>query len=235
MHEASAIYEPMLSAGWIGDIPPDRDLVHDAGAPVPGHWTDVVVRRRLQCGIELTVQRRGFAIYVDWVPGMVRPPGTPGILTYAELSMTAKPALIQRLRVINSHLTLIHAASMSCDDTSPPVMRVNYRDLYAFDYPDEGGPGYWYRYMVGTLGDVVTRIERRRIGNTPIATFDLSCDWLDTVIRMDALIEFDLLNQTQVAAASHDYALAVIAGWTICEIGLRRLSQSVLGRRKGKG
>jgi hypothetical protein len=155
------------------------------------------------------------------------------MLTVGELSEAAKPALIARLRLANSLLTLLHAASMAKSNESPRVARVHDRDLYRFDYPDESDEGYWYHPLGGVLPEVVTAAEHHRSGVIPTSTVDLALDWLDKVVSEDALVPFDLLNQTQAALVTHDYGLSVVAGWTVCELrararartnGLRRLS-----------
>jgi hypothetical protein len=231
MNEASGVYEPMLPAGWIGERPADHELARQPGAAIPARWRDVVLTRRLGCGVEVRVELRGFAVYdfANWPPGVARPPATGRIRTFADVSNAAKPALVQRLRLINSHLTLLHAAAMSCHDVSPSVMRVHERDLYRFDYPDDGGDGYWYRPYGELLPTDVTFGDRARFGTMPTATFELSLDWLDAVVATGTLIEFDLLNQTQAGLATHDYALAVVAGWTVCELRARALGAGVPG------
>jgi hypothetical protein len=112
---------------------------------------------------------------------------------------------------------------------SPLVMRVHAFDLYQFDY-DDGGEGHWYHQLGGLMPATVTLADRYRIGVMPIPTFELSLDWLQMVVANDALIEFDLLNQTQAALVTHDYALAVVAGWTICELRLRALAPQLSTR-----
>jgi hypothetical protein len=230
MDEASAIYEPMRPMGWIGQEPTDHELAWKPGVPIPRGWCEVVVSRRLSCGVQITVERRGFANYdfAGWPLGVAHPPDTP-VRTLGQVSQAAKPALIWRLRTMNSHLTLLHAAAMSRHDESPSVARVHATDLYRFDYPNEGGVGIWYRPLEDELPTAVTVADRARFGVMPIETFDLSLDWLDAVVANDALIEFDLLNQTQAALATHDYALAVVAGWTVCELRVRALGSGVHG------
>jgi hypothetical protein len=151
-----------------------------------------------------------------------------------EASESAKPVLISRLRLINSHLTLLHAAARFEQKDSPPVTRVHYADLYHEDYPDEGGPVVWIRPMEGFLPTIVTMADQRRIGVVKAKTFDTSLDWLEVVIARDMLIEFDLLNQTLSALATHDHALAVAAGWTICELRVRAMALEKLGGFKAK-
>ncbi len=146
--------------------------------------------------------------------------GLPPIFTVEELSEAAKPALIVRLRLVNSLLTLLHAAAMAESNESPRVVRVHERDLYRFDYPDEGG-GYWYQPLGGALPEVVTAVDCHRSGVISTSTVDLALDWLDMVVSAGALVLFDLLNQTQAALVTHDYALSVIAGWTVCELQAR--------------
>jgi hypothetical protein len=130
---------------------------------------------------------------------------------------------------MNSHLTLLHAAAMSRHNESPPVTRVHPTDLYRYDYPDDGGDGYWYRPLEDVLPITVTVADRARFSVIPTVTYSASLDALDTVVASGALIEFDLLNQTQTAAATHDYALAVVAGWTICELRVRALGTHIPG------
>lgn len=146
--------------------------------------------------------------------------------TVGALSEAAKPALIARLRLANSLLTLLHAASMARANESPRVVRVHERDLYRFDYPDESDEGYWYHPLGGVLPEAVTAADHHRSGVIPTSTVDLALDWLDMVVSDDALVPFDLLNQTQAALVTHDYGLAVVAGWTVCELQVRDQARS---------
>jgi hypothetical protein len=227
MDESSAVYEPMLAIGWVGQRPVDHKLAWQLGTPVPAAWREVVVQRRLGCGVDVAIERRGFTILdcARWPPG-VASRDLPPISTVRELSEAAKPALIARLRLVNSLLTLLHAASMAKSNESPRVVRAHERDLYRFDYPDEGGEGYWYHPLGGVLPEVVTAADRHRSGLISTSTVDLALDWLDTVVSADALVLFDLLNQTQAALVTHDYALSVIAGWTVCELQARALART---------
>lgn len=224
----------MLPMGWIGGEPLDRTLMYHVGTPVPVDWTDTVAARTLTSGIGFSVERRGFAIYnfEQWPPGVSSPVSRPGcsprrLATLGESSEGAKRAVIQRLRVMNAHLTLLHGAEMHLHREAPEVQRVLERDLYRFDYPDpeDGGEGYWYRPTGEHLPDHITGYDSKRVGTVHLDALDLSLNWLDAVITTDSLLEFDLLNQTQFAAGGHDYALAVTAGWTICELELQALAR----------
>lgn len=234
MEHASAIYEPMIPMGWIGDEPADRQVGWAPGSVVPADWCDIVISRRLTCGLVISAQRRGFTVYdfAQWPPGVPSPAaGTARrrLRTVAERSEHAKPALIQRLRIVNTSLTLLHAAAMFRAQESPTVVRVNERDLFRFDYHEEGGGGYWFQPFGNGLPAEVTVNDRNRFGVLPTGTVDLALEWLDVVVASDALIEFDLLNQTQAAVSTHDYALAVVAGWTICELRTRALAAGLPG------
>jgi hypothetical protein len=103
------------------------------------------------------------------------------------------------------------------------VTRVSVFDLYRYDYPDESNDGRWYGWYGAALPDTVTIADNLRAGVMPATTFNLSLEWLQTVVAKNALIEFDLLNQAQVALSTHDYALTVVAGWTICELRMHSL------------
>jgi hypothetical protein len=222
MSESSAIYEPMLPIGWVGERPADHELAWQDGTPVPAAWREVVVQRQLGCRVVVAMERRGLTILdcSKWPPGLANH-GLPRIFRVDQLSEAAKPALIARLRLANSLLTLLHAASMAKSNESPLVARVHDRDLYRFDYPDESDEGYWYHPLGGGLPEVVTAADHHRIGVIPVSTVDLALDWLDMVVSADALVRFDLLNQTQAALVTHDYGLAVVAGWTVCELQVR--------------
>lgn len=211
--------------GWIGQRPSDHMLVGQLGSPIPSKWREVVVSRTLACGIEVAVERRGLAVYVfdGWPPGAVETKLTSGLRTTGMISEAAKPAVIWRLRVMNSHLTLLHASSMFLDSQSLPVTRIQAADLYGYVHPDEGTNSLWYRGIGAALPSSVTSADRHRIATVPIATFEMSLDWLERVIASNALIQFDLLNQAQAALGTHDYALAVVVGWTVCELRLRAL------------
>jgi hypothetical protein len=228
--ESSAIYEPLRAMGWIGLAPADRELAWKPGTAIPGDWYDVVIRHPLACGIQITVERRGFAVYdfAGWLPGVAHPHGVP-IRKFGQMSEAAKPALVSRLRVINSHLALLHSAAMFRHNESPFVTRVHSTDLYRFDYPDVGGEGFWYRPLEDVLPNMVTVADRARFGVMPTETFELSLKWLDAVVGSGSLVEFDLLNAAQSATATHDYALAVVAGWTVCELRVRALGSRTPG------
>lgn len=234
LKESSAIYEPMLAIGWIGSRPADAALVVRLGAPIPTEWQRRVVHRSLRSGIVVSAQQRGLTVYdfSGWAPGLATVPGTGSFRTVEAVSEAAKPALVQRLRVINAHLSLLHAVAMFRHNESPTVVRAHERDLYRFDYPDDDGAGSWFLPLGGALPTTVTRVERQRFGHLSVAAFEESADWLDLVIAADTLIEFDLLNQAQAAAATHDYALAVVAGWTVCELRLRALTPPRLKQQK---
>jgi hypothetical protein len=227
--DASAIYESMFFMGWIGQRPEDFELIFRPGMLVPDGWCENIASRVLACGIKVTAEVRGLTVYdfAEWPRGVAQP--SPGLRTIGQVSQAAKPALIWRLRVLNSHQTLLHAAEMFQRNESPIVTRIHAFDLYRFDY-DEAGDGAWYRPLGGRLPAAVTMADQFRQSHiVPITTFDLSLDWLQAVVANNALIEFDLLNQTQVALVTHDYALAVVAGWTICELRLRALGSQLAG------
>jgi hypothetical protein len=228
MYQASAIYESTFPMGWIGARPADYDLVSELGEKIPNGWREVVIDRNLACGIKITAEVRGLTAYdfSGWRQGVAEPvPDQRHIITIGQVMEASKPAMIWRLRVINSHQTLLHAAAMFHRNESPLVTRVNAFDLYSFEYPDDCGGGTWYGPLGEMLPSAITLADRRRIGVMPITTFELSLDWLQAVVERGALIEVDLLNQAQAALATHDYALAVVAGWTICELRISRLSQ----------
>ena len=227
MSESSAIYEPMLTIGWVGQRPADHQLAWQDGTPIPAAWREVVVQRQLGCGVVVAMECQGFTILdcSKWPPGVAHH-GLRAMFTVGALSEAAKPALIARLRLANSLLTLLHAASMARANQSPRVVRVHERDLYRFDYPDESDEGYWYHPLGGVLPEVVTAADHHRSGVISTSTVDLALDWLDMVVSADALVPFDLLNQTQAALVTHDYGLAVVAGWTVCELQVRALART---------
>jgi len=233
MEQTSAIYEPMIPMGWIGSEPVGRYIGWELGRELPPDWCDVVVSRRLDCGIAVTTQRRGLTVYdfTEWTPGVPQFLRRPGRLfpTFGESSEAAKPALVQRLRVINTHLTLLHAATLVLDGQSPIVIRVNERDLLRLEYPDDGGDAYWFLPLGGGLPTAVTVNDSRRHLILSITACDRALEWLDAVVAADALIVFDLLNQTQAAVSTHDYALAVVAAWTICELRTRAAAAGLPG------
>jgi hypothetical protein len=238
--EASAIYEPMLPVGWIGEQPTDHRLASLPGTAIPSHWYDHIIDRSLSCGIKVRAERRGFTVYdfASWAPGVVRVRARSSgrrFRTFGDLSEASKPALIQRLRVMNAHLTLLHAAAMAQHSESPTVVRVHERDLYRFDYPEGNGDGFWYRPLGDSAPTTVSPGDRARFGIMPIETYDLSLAWLDHVIATNQLISFDLLNQTQAALGTHDYAQAVVAAWTICELQVRQRASDLPEVRERTG
>lgn len=61
-----------------------------------------------------------------------------------DVSTASKPALVQRLRVMNTHLTLLHAAGMTEANESPHVVRIGERDLFRADV-DDACNDVWYQ------------------------------------------------------------------------------------------
>jgi len=241
---ASAIHEPMIPMGWIGGDPTDREVAWRPGAAVPADWHDITVDHQLACGIRVTAQRRGFTVYDfdGWAPGhpvSVRKKttasgsnrGRPSFRTVGDISEASKPALVRRLRVINTHLTLLHAVRMSSASESPTVARVGERDLFRHDINDDG-EDVWYQPLGPGIADVVTPMDRHRYGAMPNVDFISALDLLDQVVAAAGLVEFDLLNQTQTAVTTHDYPLAVVAGWTVCELRTRALANGLPGIRR---
>jgi hypothetical protein len=210
-----AIYEAMFPIGWIGKMPSSVRTIM-LNDPIPDDWKDVVVARQLTCGINIEAQRRGFVIYdfSAWPPGIVRPSRAP--IRLGDVSDDAKKALIQRLRLINSHLMLLHAASMHDGHGSPVVLRVERRDLYHQDADDEGN-SFWFG-LTGPIASSWTRVESNRCNDSlPTSTFELALGWLDAIVKLEAINEFDLLSQAFTAVWNHDYPLALITSWSICE------------------
>lgn len=60
-----------------------------------------------------------------------------------DFSTASKPALVQRLRVMNTHPTLLHAAGMTEANESPQV-RIGERDLFRADVEDACND-VWYQ------------------------------------------------------------------------------------------
>jgi hypothetical protein len=77
----------MLTIGWVGQRPVDYQLAWQVGTPVPAAWREVVVKRRLGCGVVVAMERRGFTILdcARWPPG-VASYGVPAMFTVDELS-----------------------------------------------------------------------------------------------------------------------------------------------------
>ena len=225
MHEASGIYEPMLTHGWIGPRPDDYRLALKVGNPVPKAWCNEIVNEDLNFGVRVTAQRRGFVVYdfADWQPGVAN--SKRGIRTLSEASADSAPALIHRLRVLNAHQILFHAATLFTTGETLPATRIASRDLYKWDLYD-GEEEYWYS-SAGALLDTIVPADRLRTDSVPIAAFKLSLEWLDLAARADSLIEFDLLSQAHVAVSTHDRASAVVAAWTICELSLNHLNNDL--------
>jgi len=230
--DTSAHYGPLLPMGWIGRQPTKPEAVFDVGAPIPDDWMDVLVNRTLAFGVIVSTERRGLSMFDfgDWAPGVSRPVRAGGssrrLATMAETSEGAKRAVVHRLRLMNAHLCLVYAALMHLENESPRVERIHDSNLYRFDYPDDPSlGGFWYHSTGQRLPDHITASDTRRIGTCPLPAFELSLSWLEDVVKADTLVEFDLLNQTHAAVLTHDYGLAVTAGWTVCELRIRALAR----------
>ncbi|GAA4474330.1 hypothetical protein [Phytohabitans houttuyneae] len=219
------IYEQVLPMGWIGDRPADYGVAGQVGANTPSLWQRVVVDRKLVCGVNVTMQQRGFTVYNvrGWPPGMPNYGGgwyrTVGQAAAAEL-----PALVQRLRLVNAHIALLHCAAMHHDNQSPPVLRVRSSDLYRYEPSEDGTDGWWVgqgRSEPSLIGPA----DGMRINDAlPLAVAEAALDWLDVVVARDALVDFARLNQGQDALGTQDFSTALDALWQICESRLHKLA-----------
>lgn len=225
MTDEFAIYEQVLPMGWFGDRPNDYRLVWQIGAPIPDSWRRIVVDRKLACGVSVTIERRGFTVYNarHWPDGM--PSYDPGWYHTAGRPAEAElPALVQRLRLVNAHLSLLHCAAMFHDNESPLVLRVRASDLYRYEHSDDGVDGVWYAQGQPQPAHIGAEEGRRMNAALGVAVVETSLNWLDTVVAKDALVDFDRLNQAQDALGTHDFSTALGALWQICESRLRRLA-----------
>jgi hypothetical protein len=220
-----AIYEQMLPMGWIGDRPDDFRLAGQIGTAIPDSWQSTVVNRKLACGVTVTMERRGFTVYNvrDWPAGM--PSYEPGWYRTVEHAAKAElPALVHRLRLVNTHLSLLHCAAMFHDSVSPPVLRVRASDLYRYEPSEDGTGGVWF-VQGQPQPAVIGAAEGARMHDAlGIAAVETSLDWLDAVVENDALVDFDRLNQAQDALGTHDFSTALGALWQICESRLHKLA-----------
>jgi hypothetical protein len=211
--------------GWIGERPDDHRLVREVGAPIPAPWQDVVVDRKLQCGVRVTMERCGFVEYdvQDWAPGLSKKPA--GQL--GETSAAALPTLVQRLRLVNAHLALLHCAvAMHHENESVPVIRVRKDDLYSYGGIDDSPDFAWFGPN-GPRREYVTPVERERAADwLTLAMVDTSLDRLDAVVANDALFDLDQLNLGLDALGTHDFNTALGAFWYICESRLRKLASA---------
>ncbi|GAB3852688.1 hypothetical protein ACFPIJ_64235 [Dactylosporangium cerinum] len=219
------VYEQVLPMGWIGERPEDHRLVRQVGAPIPAAWRDVVVDRKLQCGVRVTMERCGFIEYdvEDWAPGLSNKP--TGYLR--ETSAAALPALVQRLRLVNAHLALLHCAvAMHHENESVPVRRVRKDDLYTFAGIEDSPDFAWFG-SDGPRQESVTPAERERAAEwLTLEMAETSLDWLDAVVAAGALFDLDQLSLGLDALGTHDFNTALGAFWYICESRLRKLASA---------
>ncbi|MEU8158769.1 hypothetical protein [Micromonospora parva] len=220
-----AIYEQMLPMGWFGDRPDDHRLARQIGATMPDSWQHIVVDRQLGCGVTVTMERRGFTVYNvrGWPAGM--PSYAPGWYRTAGRAAEAElPALVQRLRLVNTHMSLLHCAAMFHDNESPSVLRVRASDLYRYERSDDGVGGMWFgrgQAQRPVIGPAEAIRDNSPLG---LAAVETSLDWLDAVVANDALVDFDRLNQGQDALGTHDFSTALGVLWQICESRLHKLA-----------
>lgn len=226
----------MVAMGFLGGRPSEEaEWVVVAGSPVPASWQEEVVSRSVHAGVSVTANRRGFVCFdfEGWRPGRV---GAGGARTMREWSEVARPVLIQRLRLMNAHLTLVHAAAAHRSGENAPVRRVRESDVYTPEMTDEG-ERYWLCPRLGPYPEREVQeweVRTRQGFELPKSTLETALDWLDVaLVNGDLLIPLDLMNQAQVAATGHDYALAVVAGWTVCELQIRAFARSVGSSAKG--
>ncbi|MGC5021406.1 hypothetical protein [Micromonospora sp. DT47] len=225
MTDEFAIYEQVLPMGWIGDRPDDHRLARQIGTAMPDSWQQVVVDRKLRCGVTVTIERRGFTVYNvrGWPTGM--PNYDPGWYRTAGRAAEAElPALVQRLRLVNAHLSLLHCAAMFHDNESPSVLRVRASDLYRYERSDDGVDGRWFVRGQAQRPVIGPSEGTRDNASLGLAVAETSLDWLDAVVANDALVDFDRLNQAQDALGTHDFSTALGALWQICESRLHKLA-----------
>lgn len=204
--------------GWLGGPPDDWNMqrtVESLGSRIPESWKEVVVDRQLKYGPRFTAERWGLMRYdfSQWPPGVTEPDESQSPNFNQAVETT-----LRRLKLMNVHLLLLHAAYLELMNTGTRTQRVSHTDLIHFHGDGSSGPGLLQQPMLVGILDAA----RTDLAAVETEVLDVSTDWLDQLLKADpdasdSLDKLDLLHHGLAMFQSHDYAQALVAGWTLCE------------------
>lgn len=226
--EVRGYYSPYSPQHWIGDLPESFET-RRYGQQVPPDWQDRVVDKHLDVGIRVVAERWGLVVFdfTEWaLADDHRDEDGDGSENFD--MRVARAAT--HIKVMNAHLTLIHSVSIELHRVGLAGVRLSPRDVIAMDdvTPHSmSGPG------LTRIPETIGIEEMVRGQAIPLDVFERSLDLLNQVLVQDpeaenAVEHLNLLNQAHAGYHEHDYALAVVGGWTICERLLNRLWRQYL-------
>lgn len=242
MWRSSAFYLTLDTDVWLVSPPPgfkrfpDRNELARSPDRLLAYrraFDEAVLQRHLESGIEIIARRNGTVIFdFGGMPSALAPEGDeePGTLD------DAVEAISNRVRVMNGYLLCLHSAFLELEQVGRRNMRVTARDLVHVDDDRSGmgGPGL-LRIPLGT------GFETREIFRPEIVSEEAlvhAVEKLDHVLKHpvpEAPAWVALLNEAHTSYQEHDYQLALVSAWTVCEAMLNhRWREHVASRRLQK-
>lgn len=183
------------------------------GSPIQGttaQGEDEVLRFDLSVGIRVRVQRRGafFFDFGGWPPGNVM--DSEGFDKIVDTQL-------KRARVLNAHLVCFHSSLSEKQNACINKMNVDLHNLILKSDIDTPAHAYSGTKIALQVWRAYPGFPRSFVVEEQ--TVQHSLERLNDILRQaPASLEFvALLNLGAVSCEEHNYPLAVIVGWTICE------------------
>jgi hypothetical protein len=172
---------------------------------------------RLQAGVGVEATAGAFLgfDFTD-LPEALSPGGDLGDAHFESILL----AMRKRVQVINAFALCLHSATVQLDNLATEGFRVTHEDLVHFDSLERGfgGPGLARLPVVPGVGYVV---PANRHGVCSADVIHRACTLLDYVLLSkyaNALELSALMNHALTACKGHDFELAVVTAWTVCEV-----------------
>lgn len=205
------------------------------GFPFPGRWparepADVHARKFLTwdeleevvwshtTASGLIVEARAAGLLVaDFraVPAALPPAtGPDGIVPFEE----SIAAMRVRVQVCNALALGIHSATVRLQDVAIPAFRITHEGLVHFFSSGRGQAG-----QLNAVPDAGFLMPQDRFGVCPPEVLEEASDAVGSLIvssQPRALDLVELVNNSLVACQDHDFGLALVSAWTVCEVAL---------------
>ena len=166
-------------------------------------------------GLEVSATA-GALLMVDfarWAPALA-PPEQPSTTRYLEAAIAS---MRTRVQICNALALGIHSATVEIQDTTTGGFRVTHEQLMHFHSSGNGVSNSGQLTRVPGHGVLM---PRHRHAVCPAEVLERACQTLDELLRHRderTLDLFELLNTSVVACRGHDFDLAAVGAWAICE------------------
>lgn len=220
MRSRSGFHADLLNPHWFISEPPDVTFEMAARGEV--HWAasmERVYSRTLADSVEMSAYRAGVVV-IDF-SGM--PTASPCVDEHdSNHFKDAVSALAERVRVLNSFSICLHSAHMSVDRIDPGSCLIT-SDTMFHAGPDRdaelggvSGPGVLHLNLFG-----LSRVNNAlRHGVVSFEVIDAAGFTIERALRDStglAIPSLALLNEALCAHKQHNFPVAVVAAWAICE------------------